>query len=863
MSITANGPLHLVLFGLPRAGKSSLLAALAQVQESQPTLLPGKIEDPAGELARLRQVHYDEAARPTDVETVTYNVRLPSTQGPLDAILIDGAGKFPYELLKKRTPLEEAAGTLPQAVLDADALLLVADASLKQENADKVLAALDAFLRRHEQSRGRRSDVVGLPVFLVLTKCDLLAQEGDTFADWMRRVEEQKRQAHQRLQDFLDDAARTRPHAFGRLEVHVWATAAGRPALGANPPRPKEPYGVVELFGLALNEANVYRQRVERSDARLSTTIRGLSGLAAALAVLTGVLLAGLGRGEPNELQRHIDRYKALEGKALADRLHDYPPDLERRLKELTGFRTDERFPTLTDESRAYVKGRIEELNRYLPYLLEVLKPRFSTPAQDDDELNEREKILREQLPLPEPDWDSTGAGVLRKQALDDIALLRRREEKAVEWYQRLYSRGIRLRDFLDQEQTGRSINWRGWQREMEDFRIEAQKPPDDFSDLPAHSLVTPLAIMRLERVRNARASILGDEDDSTARGGLVQEMEDIRDIAAALGLVPETIDRPALLVIPEKRRGDLADFPFEAAWDRWRRLEPHPELVTSLLGETAGGPYSFLNGISAFPPTHPLVPPYFFFHSTFRLDHVPPVAQESVRVRARDYRDDVLRLLADQWRKTMESIARDHAPDTLPFWKELGRQLKDSPEPRQPYRRLATVLDRLSRLDGDDPVAELLAFLDKPQYTINVRGVSLSVPLDTNVSIGDRAVLTIRCGGEEHRFPLDPGRTDRDDVNLRRVYSFTGSASLILRPGEECEAKLPLRNDEQLTWYGKPNSPFAFLALSAAPVQHETEKPPARGSKVRNAGLKFDTDARLPTAPELLKVLQAVRPIP
>src|SRR5437899_1589076 len=122
MSLTANGPLQIVLFGLPRAGKTSLLAALAQVQETQPALLPGKIEDPDGELPKLRRLHYDVPPPTTEDETVEYSVRLPSPRGPLDAVLIDGAGKQTFELLKNRVPLDQADGPLPEAVLDADAL---------------------------------------------------------------------------------------------------------------------------------------------------------------------------------------------------------------------------------------------------------------------------------------------------------------------------------------------------------------------------------------------------------------------------------------------------------------------------------------------------------------------------------------------------------------------------------------------------------------------------------------------------------------------------------------------------------------------------------------------------------------------
>ena len=54
----APDPLRLVLFGLPGAGKSSLLGALAQAAESQPHLLDGRIADPSPNLADLRRSVY-------------------------------------------------------------------------------------------------------------------------------------------------------------------------------------------------------------------------------------------------------------------------------------------------------------------------------------------------------------------------------------------------------------------------------------------------------------------------------------------------------------------------------------------------------------------------------------------------------------------------------------------------------------------------------------------------------------------------------------------------------------------------------------------------------------------------------------
>src|SRR6266699_2006306 len=62
----ALGPLRVGAFGPADAGKTSLLAALAQVQKEAPSLLGGELADASGLLDRQRHLVYDERAEPTD-----------------------------------------------------------------------------------------------------------------------------------------------------------------------------------------------------------------------------------------------------------------------------------------------------------------------------------------------------------------------------------------------------------------------------------------------------------------------------------------------------------------------------------------------------------------------------------------------------------------------------------------------------------------------------------------------------------------------------------------------------------------------------------------------------------------------------
>src|SRR5207245_4735258 len=118
---------------------------------------------------------------------------------------------------------------------------------------------------------------------LVLTKCDLIAKPADTSAQWMERIEERKREVHQRFQEFLAQQAAQEQMPFGSIDLHLWATAVKRPALADAPARPKEPYGFAELFRQCLDSARGFRERRPQAPQRPGRVV----GL---LAVIVGLM---------------------------------------------------------------------------------------------------------------------------------------------------------------------------------------------------------------------------------------------------------------------------------------------------------------------------------------------------------------------------------------------------------------------------------------------------------------------------------------------------------------------------------------------------------------------------------------------
>src|SRR6516164_272120 len=97
---------RIVLFGMPAAGKTSLLGALAQAAQTQEHLLHGRIEDRSHGLAELQHRLYDEEPMRTAEEVVPYAIDFepfpndrPVPPAPIDATLIDCDGRVANDLL--------------------------------------------------------------------------------------------------------------------------------------------------------------------------------------------------------------------------------------------------------------------------------------------------------------------------------------------------------------------------------------------------------------------------------------------------------------------------------------------------------------------------------------------------------------------------------------------------------------------------------------------------------------------------------------------------------------------------------------------------------------------------------------------
>jgi GTPase SAR1 family protein len=391
------GALRIVLFGMPDAGKSSLLGALAEAAETQPHGLRARLIDLTQGLDQLRHYLYEGQPTRTSDEVVPYPVTVQpflaegSSSDPpaFDLVLVDCDGQVANQFLSRQRSLTggPADSPLRDAILQADTLILAVDASASPEVVRRDFGQFARFLRLLEQSRSQRTEVTGLPAYLVLTKCDLLAKQGDSLVSWMERIEEHKRQVDRMFQEYLAQHAGDESQPFGKIELHLWATAVKHPALQATPARPREPYGVAELFRQCLRSAESYRAVQAHAGRRLRWTVGALAGIVALLVVLGLFFYANRLSPEAGALDSEIRVFRSAQGDTPAERFRE---PLDDKVRQLKRFEADPAFAQVTPDLRQYVEDYRQELEAYQRYRKELLEgvkdPRFihTDAAQPD-----------------------------------------------------------------------------------------------------------------------------------------------------------------------------------------------------------------------------------------------------------------------------------------------------------------------------------------------------------------------------------------------------------------------------------------------------------------------------------------------
>jgi hypothetical protein len=833
METKGSNDLSIVLFGLPAAGKSSLLGALAQAAQAQEHLLNGRLVDVSHGLDELRRRLYEESARRTAEEVVPYPVDFEpfnadgrKTNAPqhVGAVVIDCDGRVANDLLVRRQAIPEDSpeGTLAREVTHADTLVLVVDASAPPAQVESDFTEFDRFLRQLEISRGQRAEVGGLPVFLVLTKCDLLAQPGDTAADWMERIEQHKRDLDARFRRFLARREQEAgPLPFGRIDLHLWATAVKRPALANSPAKAREPYGVAELFRQCLEQAAAFHGRRRQSGRRLVWTVGGATGIVALMTALAvGFTVHNLDT-QTNALRDRVQLLRDADTPSEAQRLNAPIRELRHRADELRTIRNDPQFGELSAEQQQLVRDRLDELEAYLSYFDRLVQSPRPRDLHTERALRDSKQRLKTELALPHEAWKDTEAGRLHADRLQDIEALDAAVKRAEDWYRDSAAKAEKLRTFAGQ-QTGRGtagINWDRWTADMETMLSGDYRPPfTGSSPVPgaATTLTYEATVLRFEAVRAAGAEWDGKKG----------RLQRLLDLCSALGLATPSDKRPPVLVIPRR-------FALAQAHERRNELDltyPH-------------------------------------YKSDFIFEHLPEAIRPLVDQAAHTNYEHLLEPAQAAVLKQLEQ-AGSGAEETRARWETVREWLRD-PKELQDWRVLAQVLIRLHdparphTPESSDPVSGLAEFLGRGSFTLTLRRLTLEIPesldrkpaADANLSIyhaasaGDKPALVFELSGEGERDPQR--RVWRYSFRVREPQTLT------YRPGDAFWARLPLRDDWMLTWVRGHSLMYQFERLTRPPRLHKGNEATTSGTLEEDVRLSILPSDGVPRVPDLMPVVR------
>ena len=788
---------RVVLFGMPDAGKSSLLGALAQAAHTQPRALRGHLTDLTHGLADLRRKVYDDRPTETQQEIVPYPIRFsPAGDHTHPAVLYDCDGRVANDILTQKKVLgpQAKAGSLAATVLAADALILAVDASATLEQIDGDFREFLRFLRLLEKYRTREHEVGGFPVYLVLTKCDVLGTPQMTKAQWEARITERRKEVEKRFKDFLSaEGVSADLLSFGSVDLDVFATAVKRPDLADATAHPREPLGVAELFHAALENAIRFRDRRKRSSRRLMFTVAGAGTFLGAL------LIAGLAfftvppPPAQSSLEARVEALRANEGTA-AVRLG---PGLERRLRELTDVQKHPDFEKLPDTLKTYVRHRLEEGQAYQQFQDDLAAVPPPTAARSLGELKRVEERLTRITP-PAPyvgDWAATEAGQLRDKGLTkDIPAIRTAVDQLKQRYLSLQNSAAGLLAATDLSPA--------WADKVRGLTQEVEKnPPFPRSD----PLLGPA--FAYDDVALAE----------TEWQSALKRVTQVRDLSAALGLIGEPTPATSPLMLTEPPAGaNLA----ESYAKRWQNLKA-------------------------------LYPDF----ARWSVADLPDGVRDDVRRRLRRSVDQISRdgqRLVTEYLKSINPTDKEITND----WPRVADYLLS--QPLQEWRDLSGFLVKLDDPKAEEPAQSTAAFLRRPAFELDFKRARLRIPdalSDAPVKpAGDLKLYYRKAeGGDWTTVTLKPDGDQRDKQTV--VHVFAGDGKVTYRPGDTFYAELAVKRgdrDMRLTWFGGRTRSFQFECLALPPRLHAPEQNYSDGPVAEGVSLAV-VEGTVPTVPALI----------
>lgn len=505
--------LRILMFGTTGSGKTSLLGALWQAAQSQEAVLGGKISNPTGGLEKLHEHVYSQQPYETDEDMTGYPVSLEPTKGDtIDAVLIDTDGRIAEEHLSQKEALAgKSKGA--KAVNSADALIFLVDPTKGGAHFEKEFQQFCTFVENLEKMRSHRTEVAGLPIYLVLTKVDAYGKPTDPTGAWVQKIEDAKRKIDKKFQDVEAKFPYPDNIPFGKADVRIWATSVKRPPLADKPTKSQEPYGVAELFRQCLESARDFHDLRRKSRSKLQLIILGSLLLLSAMVGAGGLFLAIRPSADITMLEASLrDALPGFPRSTSTDRLKE---PREERLTKLEQLTKNPTYVKLSAEQKDDVSKAMDEIKKYVElstqFQKEVRDPKF---AKDEDDLKNIERDLGlVQIPEAyEKVWEKTTLAKNLQQRQKDVDLVRAAVKSEEEWFRAQIEDGKKLRsqfkpiDFDTASEKERAV-WDAWYAQYKEY-IKRSARFKELDRLDKSSSVTYRTVYRFRSVEQARIDL-------------------------------------------------------------------------------------------------------------------------------------------------------------------------------------------------------------------------------------------------------------------------------------------------------------------------------------------------------------------
>jgi hypothetical protein len=775
---------RILLFGHPGSGKSSLLGALHRAGETQLEQLGTEVIDPSGRLPRISQHIY--AGTPLE--------RTQTELVTYELRLKHGANQ-PAQTAVIHDCDGNAANALlkhPDPITERDVRGLVASAVVQADLLALVVnagAADEDLDDAFDEFLMLLERVHGRKVFereVGGFPIELILTQCDALFE-----------PGDTRERWLEEVASRLDHALNRFEEFLREQGAVTDYLpfgsitlhghgvAVREPGGNEPFGVAECFHEFFRRAEAHRNRVKRSQKQLRRTLWAVACLVWLL--FTGAVAVSLYQPPPADpgLASRVQSYRDREPPA-AERLSTRNLTKNRRL--LAEFQADSGFFALPSDLREFVAGRLNEVDEYQAYVAKLAATPSPAETRSLEELARTEaKLLGELSPPARYTWGDTEAVKLRDKWLADAPALRGAEAAWQEWYRGLVNQALALTHTRTFEGE--------WRDRVAALEVAGTRPPfDDAAPIPGSPSV-PLA--RGEAATYGAAAAFDRVYEASRDWEFTRtRLGRMRDFADALGLTSD----------PSRKLLDVP--PPGVAFDPAER-------VKRIASDTA------------------------LSLNDWPLANFPEPGRAVLAARLRESTGHAAK-------HTRMLIGAKLAADSPDAWRKLADELAD-PAIRD-WGRLLHLLLKLEDSQAADPVLELAAFLRKPEFALDLKGVELTIPaalrVPALVPAGPMTVTVVPANGEPvlRNFKLSG---EAVTVGLNTLYRMVPEkpGAIAFKPGDGLRIELPVRSGEQklqLIWDDSMNRTFPFDRFTREPRITPGSEPgtgvvlaPAFGSRV------------------------------